>query len=55
MNRKTCPNCDGYDTERVHTDWLTDGVDEVRICHACGAEYVNHYSMFEQEVTHDGT
>ena len=49
MDRQQCPECYSYDTERVHTDWFTDMVKEVRICNNCPAQIVNKYDLFEQK------
>lgn len=49
MRRDRCPRCDGTNTERVHTEWHRDMVEEIRICRHCGAQYINDYELFEQE------
>lgn len=41
--RVECPDCGSHDTERVHIEWLTDGVDEVRICNDCPVQYSNKF------------
>lgn len=38
-DRKECPDCGSFDTERVHVEWLNGGVDEVRICNDCPVQY----------------
>jgi hypothetical protein len=50
MERKRCPDCDGFDTERVHTEWFTDMLEETRICNDCPAQFRNKYSLFEQSL-----
>ena len=51
MNQHTeCPNCGGYDTERVHTEWYTDLIEETRICNECPSQFVNRYDLFDQEL-----
>jgi protein-arginine kinase activator protein McsA len=51
MNQRyQCPECDRMDSERVHTEWYTDMVEEVRICNNCPTQFTNRYSLFEQEV-----
>lgn len=48
MNRRHCTECGSFDTERVHVEWFTDGVEEIRICHECPAQFTNKYHLFEQ-------
>jgi len=51
QTRKQCPDCDSYDTERVHIEWYTDMIEETRICDGdCGGQYTNKYSLFAQEI-----
>jgi len=50
MDRSQCPDCGAYDTERVHTEWMTDMLEEVRICNECPAQFTNKYNLFEQEI-----
>lgn len=45
-----CPECDSFDTERVHTEWYSDMVEGIRICNNCPTQYTNKYDLFEQEV-----
>ena len=49
MERQQCPECDSYDTERVHVEWFTDMLEEIRICNNCPAQIVNKFDLFEQE------
>jgi len=49
LDRRQCPDCDSYDTERVHTEWFMDMVEEIRICNDCPAQIVNKFDLFEQE------
>jgi hypothetical protein len=48
-NHKRCPECEGYDTERVHTEWFNDMLEEIRICNKCPVQFTNKYSLFEKE------
>jgi len=50
MERKQCPDCDSFDTERVHTEWFTDMLEETRICNDCPAQFRNKYDLFEQSL-----
>jgi hypothetical protein len=36
---RRCPECEGHATERVHTEWMGDVIEEVRICDDCPTEY----------------
>lgn len=40
-DRRTCPQCDGYDTERVDVqlDWAPDAIETTRICNECPTQY----------------
>lgn len=49
-DHKQCPNCDSYETERVHTEWYSDLIEEVRICDDCPAQFTNNYNLFDSEV-----
>jgi len=49
MNRNECPECGSYDTERVHVEWWTDLVEEIRVCNDCPAQIKNAYDLFEQQ------
>jgi len=49
-SRRQCPECRTTDTERVHTEWGQDMVEEVRICDQCRSQYTNKYELFEQSV-----
>lgn len=51
MFRKKCPECKDFNTNRVMLDDLTMGIDEVRLCVECGAEFVNSLQVVEKEVT----
>jgi len=44
-----CPECKGYETERVHVEWFKDMVEETRICNSCPIQFTNRYSLFEQK------
>jgi RNA polymerase subunit RPABC4/transcription elongation factor Spt4 len=48
--RKQCPDCDSYDTERVFVDWFTDGLEGTRVCGNCDSQFTNNYRLFEQEI-----
>jgi transcriptional regulator NrdR family protein len=48
MNGKECPACGAWDTERVHTEWYQDMIEETRICENCPTQYTNSYSLFDQ-------
>jgi hypothetical protein len=41
--RAACPEFDSHDTERVHTEWFTNSVEEVRICNDCPTQYTLSY------------
>jgi len=47
-DRSQCPDCGGYDTERVHTEWMTDMLEEVRICNDCPTQYTNSFDLFDK-------
>lgn len=49
---KRCPECESFDTKRVHTEWFTDGIEETRICNDndCPTQFTNKYRLFEQEI-----
>jgi protein-arginine kinase activator protein McsA len=48
MTRGECPECGSRDTERVHTEWMSDMVEEVRVCNDCPTQYTNQYDLFDQ-------
>jgi len=52
---KQCPNCGSYNTERVHVEWYTYEVEEVRICNDCPTEYTLIYDnpVVAQQETYD--
>lgn len=39
FDRERCPECDGKDTEAVHTAWMRDAVEQTRICNDCPTQY----------------
>jgi len=43
LNRKECPECAGWNTERVHVEWWSDSVRETRICDDRPTEYTIDY------------
>jgi protein-arginine kinase activator protein McsA len=43
FERKQCPECGDWNTERVHVEWLSDVVEEVRICEDCPTQYTISY------------
>jgi transcriptional regulator NrdR family protein len=50
MNRRECPDCESYDTERVRTEWMTDMIEEIRICNDCYSQFTNAYSLFDKQL-----
>lgn len=48
---RECSECASFDTERVHIEWFTDMIEEVRICNECPAEFVNRYNLIEKQTT----
>lgn len=46
--RSECPECGSHDTERVHTEWMVDGLEEVRICNECPVQYTNCFGLSHQ-------
>jgi len=44
FTRLECPGCGSHDTERVHVEWLTQAVEETRICNECPTQYTIHYA-----------
>ena len=46
--RSDCSECGSFDTKRVHTEWFSDMVEEVRICNECPTQFTNCYSLFEK-------
>jgi len=38
-----CPECEGYDTEVVMTDWRTDHVERVKVCNDCPTQFTVSY------------
>lgn len=49
MEHRRCPDCDSTDTERVHTEWHTDMLEEIRICNDCPTQFTNRYDLFAQD------
>jgi hypothetical protein len=49
-DRRQCPACEGYDTERVHAEWHTDLVETTRICNDCPTQFTNSFDLFQQSV-----
>lgn len=47
--RSDCSECGSFDTERVHVEWYTDMIEEVRICNECPTQFTNKFSLFEKE------
>lgn len=46
-----CPECKSQQqTERVHSMFHADGVQEIRICEDCNIQYTVHYSLSHKEV-----
>jgi len=43
-NVKECPNCESTDTERVHVEWYTQEIEEVRMCVECRTQYTINYA-----------
>jgi hypothetical protein len=48
--RATCPECDSHETRKVHVEWMTDRVEETRVCDGCGGQYVNDFGNMIQRV-----
>jgi len=48
-DKNRCTECDGFNTERVHTEWFTDMMEEIRICNDCPTQYTNKYNIFDKE------
>jgi len=48
-DRRCCPDCGDFESERVHTEWFNDGMEEVRICGSCDTQYTNRLYLHEQE------
>lgn len=38
-----CPECEAFDTDRVHVEWFSDRVEEVRICNECPTQFTVEY------------
>lgn len=49
---RECPECGSWDTERVHTEWMGQMVEEVRICHECPTKFTVNYGNPFVEVIH---
>ena len=45
-----CPDCGSHGTERVHTEWYSDMIKEMRICNECRSQFLNSYNLFDQEL-----
>jgi uncharacterized protein YbaR (Trm112 family) len=50
VNRLRCPECDGFETELVHTSRHHDTIEETFICNDCPTQFVNKYNLFDQEI-----
>lgn len=50
MNVLECPECEGWNTERVHTEDRTEERHEVFICNDCPTQYTVKFAPFEKEV-----
>jgi len=48
MSKSDCPECDGFQSERVHVEWHTDLVKEVRVCMECDSQFTNSYGLFDK-------
>jgi len=48
--RIECPECESHDTKRVHVEWMTEGVEETRICTDCPTQYTNQMDIFDRDV-----
>jgi hypothetical protein len=46
--RNRCVLCDSFDTERLHIEWFSDMIEEVRGCNNCRNQFVNEYSMSDR-------
>jgi hypothetical protein len=49
-DRRQCPECDSFNTERVQIGWRTDLVEEIRICNECPTQFTNSFDLFQQSV-----
>ena len=36
---RECPECESWETERVHTEFWEDEIQVTRICNACPTQY----------------
>lgn len=43
-NVKECPECGSFNTDRVHVEWYSNAVEEVRICGDCPTQYTVSYA-----------
>jgi hypothetical protein len=50
FERAKCPECAGWDTERVFVDWWKDEVRETRICNDCPCQYTISYGVPRVEI-----
>jgi len=46
--RNRCVLCDSFDTERLHIEWHSDMIEEVRGCNNCRNQFVNEYSISDR-------
>lgn len=43
FERKECPECGEWNSERVFVDWTAGGVEETRVCNDCPTQYTINY------------
>ena len=44
-DRRECPYCGKYDSNKVNTDWCSSMIYELRVCNNCLIEFVNRYDL----------
>lgn len=51
-HRNECPACGSHDTERVHTEWMVDMIEETRVCNddECRAQFTNSWFLFDSTI-----
>jgi len=49
FSNQQCPECESFDTERVHTEWFVRYLEETRICGDCPTQWTNTYELAEKE------